>query len=118
MNKKISWKGKLSSRARPTTPPTIKVEDIKIRSPGVYYPKGDEDLSFGDAHGDHEGFKGHNHKPRIVPSMKDFATASKSKGGRRTRKKTRKTRKTRRKRRLKKKSKNSKKKSIRAKRRS
>lgn len=93
---KISWKGKLAPQLshRLSTPPRIRPNTIKSRSPGIYKPKGIDDMSFGDAHGDHEGFRGRDRSPVKFPNMDEFAT--KLKGGRRTRKKTRKTRRKRR----------------------
>ena len=103
--KNPSWKGKFKSVSLkgPITTPTRKSNTTSNRSPGIYISKGDEDMSFEDAHGDYEGFRGNEKKPVPFPSLDEFAT--KSKGGRRTRKKTRKTikkRKTRRKRRFRK----------------
>ena len=93
---KISWKGKLAPQLshRLSTPPRIRPNTIKSRSPGIYKPKEIDDMSFGDAHGDHEGFRGRHRSPVKFPNMDEFAT--KLKGGRRTRKKTRKTRRKRR----------------------
>ena len=92
---KISWKGKLAPQLshRLSTPPRIRPNTIKSRSPGIYKPKEIDDMSFGDAHGDHEGFRGRHRSPVKFPNMDEFAT--KLKGGRRTRRKLRKSRKTR-----------------------